>query len=572
MHALQFFHRKMGANNSVSRADEKTLYECNELQPKVTKEYAYLFSHVPMCIYPIIESFTSAETLRNLLNANRKIFAEIKKEVIYFSLNRCYSLKYWEDESFRSDIAGRLLTSGRQVSLDLSFVTHELFFSFPVPDVHKVTIQKLCISDLSPFQNNFDLRIDGFPMLASAQHLQKIEKLKLINLPHLTAIEYFPYLQEIYLVNCPEITDLTTVAHVPLIYLDYCNRLTDMNMCGENQILVSISHCSSLVDMKGLGKVKKLELYYCDGIIDVSPLSNVFNLSIVNCDNVNDYSSLSNNCHLLLRTRFIFFFPALHSGKHFTFHTVNIKDLSPFSSSAETLRLISCYEIDLFDQPRFQKLKVLELRNCSSISDVNCLAAVQSLYSLIIDSCESVRDISKLGEIPVLKLDSCESLDSLDGLGISNQSVKISCCPRISYFEPLSSVPKVQIVSCSKFPVSTIPFLSRTNDRTRKTDLPPKLLFLDRLPQLVDVVHLDNLYFLKISYCPGLLSLNNACLKEIHTVFISYCENLEDITGLGKNYCVELQHCDQLKNIGALNSVPFLVVQNCRLLPSIYRS
>jgi hypothetical protein len=381
-------------------------------------------------------------------------------------------------------------------------------------------------------------------------------------------------LQEIYLVNCPAITDLTAVAHVPTIYLDYCNRITNMNMCGENQILVSISHCSSLVNIKALRKVKKVELYECDGLTDCSALSQVFNLSIVDCDNISDYSSLSNNNSLLLRARAPRLFPVLHSGKHFTFHSVtNLKDLSAYSSSAESLRIISCYELKLLNVASFKNLKTLELRNCSSITDVNCLAAVKSLYSLIIDSCSSVKNVSKLGRVPVLKLDACEALDSLDGLGICNQSVKISCCPRISYFEPLSSVPKVQIVSCSKFPVSTIPF--HLNEQIRKNNndlLQPKLLFLDRLPQLTDVIHLDNLYFLKISYCPGLLSLNNACLKEIHTVFISYCENLEDITGLGKNYRVELQHCDQLKYIGALNSVPFVVVQNCRLLPSIYRS
>ena len=52
-------------------------------------------------------------------------------------------------------------------------------------------------------------------------------------------------------------------------------------------------------------------------------------------------------------------------------------------------------------------------------------------------------------------------------------------------------------------------------------------------------------------------------LEDIPTVILDYCFKLHDISGLGRNRCVELRECSQIRDVSSLATVPIVTIRNC---------
>jgi hypothetical protein len=549
------------AESEISLSGETIVAYRRKIRSSVSaSSFARTLSRLPTAVLTVVESFTSPDSLRNLLNTSKSIFSLPKKEAVYHCLNRYYSMKYITDGDFRNRVNKVIFNPGRQLSLDLTHYAEGNVLTLPA--VHKITFRKLHLVTVShlALASCFSLLLEGFPLLERVSGLKRIETLKLINLPALCGIDYFQFLQEIEMVNCSFFQDCSTIAHVPVIHLNNCSTLNDISPLGKHQVHVTVAYCPKLTSVASLSRVKTVELYHCKMVADVSSLSTVRYLTIVDCEGTLDLRALYHNYSLVYKSTFRSTFP-IRANPNVTLMVHSLKHLKYIHCALEQSQLnnlsqLSCARfhqcdfspniMQVVDLNALAKVYYVEIRGCTGVVDVNCLSSV---HTLIIDSYNSYFNVDGLGNVHTLKLDCCRGLVSLLGLGLNNQFVKISHCDSLSDFSPLRNVPKVQIIACAKF---------QNAEQVNGV----KILMLERLNALIDVSALANVTFLKLTYNRRIVNIIG--LKYVHTVLISNCDSLEDISGLGSNETVEIENCESLIDITALCNVPSVTVRNCK--------
>ena len=72
------------------------------------------------------------------------------------------------------------------------------------------------------------------------------------------------------------------------------------------------------------------------------------------------------------------------------------------------------------------------------------------MRTVVIEQCESLHDVSALGNVFFVSISSCNGLRSLAGLGKDgkNQEISLSGCRSIVDFSPLNGLKKVCVQNC----------------------------------------------------------------------------------------------------------------------------
>ncbi len=77
----------------------------------------FLLVNLPDVIIKHLQSFLSNDDFHYFLNSSKRHFRSLKKETVYFSLNREKSREYVEDGRFRKMILRKVKDSSKQIGL-----------------------------------------------------------------------------------------------------------------------------------------------------------------------------------------------------------------------------------------------------------------------------------------------------------------------------------------------------------------------------------------------------------------------------------------------------------------------
>ncbi len=111
--------------------------------------------NLPDVILKHLQSFLPSEDINYFVNSNKSPLASLKKETIYFSLNKKKSRKYVEDERFRGKVLSKVKDGRKQLGLkfdsrcnvpDIRDIAHKIDFSRRYPTLLNVPSQCLFLS------------------------------------------------------------------------------------------------------------------------------------------------------------------------------------------------------------------------------------------------------------------------------------------------------------------------------------------------------------------------------------------------------------------------------------------
>jgi hypothetical protein len=224
-------------------------------------------------LFEQLQGYTDYDSINSLLNVSKQ-YENVKKAKYYWKLKRNYSLKYYSEKKFRSEVQSVLTDVNKQLSLNLDSAG-----GIDVSALSSVT--SLMTDDCLGRNDILDL---GRRNLGR----QPIDVRTIGNV------------HSVNLYGCQDITDVTPLRYVRLLNLSGCRKIVDVSSL-RNVYSLDLSYCINIVDVYTLGNVHCLNLRGCDKIMDVRDLRNVFSLNLSRCTKIRDVSTLGNVVVLHLR-------------------------------------------------------------------------------------------------------------------------------------------------------------------------------------------------------------------------------------------------------------------------------
>tara|TARA_R110002096_G_scaffold24760_27_gene78062 strand:+ start:2661 stop:6140 length:3480 start_codon:yes stop_codon:yes gene_type:complete len=377
-------------------------------------------------------------------------------------------------------------------------------------------------------------RVSDLTPLAKLKSLQALDLEKCEGIVDLSPLTKRRALQNLNLTNCKSLTDFRPLAAL--------TQLQILNLKGnqsfeDTEILRSLRHLSqldlqktSVTNLTGLSSLAKLQdLNLADSqVVNLAPLSGLLHLQSLNLSNckVQDLSPLTQLPNLRVLD--------LQNCDH-------IQDFSPLEKipGLEIKNLSNQKGASPPSLPKGSAVKSLELEECTQ-SEIDALAEMTELETLLIDECEDIEDFSALANLTNLKtleLGSCGIRD-LEPLGALTQleELHISSCENASDATPLARLPslkklnihfcKIQCVTLTESPMLEELDLSDSGTLEK-----------------VELAGLSNLHDLDLKCCEQLASVRIVDCPELKTIALNDKPKLEklEISGLPTLEAFELE-------------------------------
>jgi hypothetical protein len=205
----QRYYNSAGIDMSESKTPQKVEQEIEVAVMARGRETCGVHS-LNVDIFGLLQSYLAREEFQAFLHANKHVHSEYISRR-YISLNKKYSMLYYESASFRERILSMILNPRRQLAINLSACSG--------------------VTDVS--------------MLGGVHTLN--------------------------LSNCRGVTDVGMLGGVHTLNLSGCSGVTDVSMLGGVHTL-DLSCCRGVTDVSMLGGVHTLDLSGCSGVTDVSML------------------------------------------------------------------------------------------------------------------------------------------------------------------------------------------------------------------------------------------------------------------------------------------------------------
>jgi hypothetical protein len=258
---------------------------------------------------------------KNLMNSSKSVFAEVKRNTIYFSLNSNASNEFLDDNlHFYQRVLSLVRHPRHQISLKLmnpfgSSYTYPStserlsLLSERFSNIHKLFVDYLPSSSIRrkfPFDIflNQQIKINPIPMIIFSHYEELLQK-DLENIFSNQVVETE--------VTSPSTSSVASASSsLPLSMMltqvkpgrdDYQSNsfLTIRSLrlsCFSSLHYLSLLNCLFVSDVSSLGSIYDLNLSGCRNIQDVSSLVNVYRLNLSNCFKVIDISSFQKSTRM----------------------------------------------------------------------------------------------------------------------------------------------------------------------------------------------------------------------------------------------------------------------------------
>ncbi|MFW6457265.1 MAG: leucine-rich repeat domain-containing protein [Planctomycetota bacterium] len=256
-------------------------------------------------------------------------------------------------------------------------------------------------------------------------------------------------LRNLHLSWCPDLSSISPISQCPSLlrlHLSDCPELREVSVIKdlENLRTLEIVNCDEIWEVDEIANAKKLRRIVfrnCENIYQLNPLAVLPDLRLLDLSrstHVADLAPLEKLNTLL----------SLDLS-----NCVRVRDVSPLEGldSLQVLRLFGCNGLTnlrpLYQLENLKKLSLpnniedsdllgmcigfsgliqLDLRNCSTVTDISPMARLKSLRELSLAGCREITDLSPLKEL--------KRLTQLD----------LACCTKISDLSPLHSLERLK--------------------------------------------------------------------------------------------------------------------------------
>ncbi len=207
--------------------NEADVEEHHETESTGSDEVPIQFTDLPVDVLRVIVDLGGYPLSRSLAATSRH-FCNVSRH-LYWKLNKTYSLKYYDDEAFRTVVHSRVENPSKQLSLNLTRCS--------------------TITDVGALGGVHTLDLSGCGKITDVSALGGVHTLDLR--------------------RCSNIIDVSALGGVHSLYLSYCEKITDVSAIGGVHTLI-LYNCSNIIDVSALGGVHTLDLIECEMITDVN--------------------------------------------------------------------------------------------------------------------------------------------------------------------------------------------------------------------------------------------------------------------------------------------------------------
>jgi hypothetical protein len=516
---------------------------------------------------------------RNFLNVSKSShWKNVKKDLIFMSLNRFYSFRYLKSENYRNQVLAQLRNPSSQLSLSLQ--KFNLNDQTDLQAIYEHGARYLCLAwnefqTISSVKNVYELDLSGCDDLTRIDALENVKVLRVKNCYNL---EYLPPLvnvDELSIVDCegfPDLNFITAETHLKSLYMSYTSTMGDFStvpLDSLEYLFMDGANDGGCPDFTAFRHCKELSLSQCHQFTDLTPFKNLTSFDTVSdvengMENLRNVTSLlgafdcykkliENNFSLFSKVKY-FSYASNHSHE---FDLSSIQHI-PYIALPECSNNPLLAEISLL-----KDATMLDLTN-SGVTDVSQLGKVKYLCLMV---CRGVKDFTALGRGNIeLSISHNNFLSNVSNFG-TIRKVSIEYCIFLKDITGLETVPYLSLKGCSQIEnLSILGNHQKQLDLTGCTQLKNEdLHFFKNIsdltihccPYITDLSMLTNVVYLRAVCCTELqITEINGCEKL--RVDLAYNKNLKIVTVNADIHALSLhgiRHTPELYIYGRINSV-----------------
>jgi hypothetical protein len=323
---------------------------------------------LPIEIYSILRDYLVMLDFIYLMNTSKSV-EQNKRKYVIFELNGNYSGIFLQNKAFRKKLRSSVHDFKRQIVLNLQ----DEIDSSEISNSQKSDRGKGLTKE---FQKNQVLEYQiGAGCEFSLSAMKRIVLSNWISLDQ----DFLQVLSEVHLIDCPTITDVS---------------------CLQNVHTLSISRCRGVTDVSSLHKVHTLHLSHCEGISSILDLTDNSCLSVVNCPKVMDFRNVRRDAKFSLEHPHFLQITGLPNE----IHEMTFTEFPEILFGLKVLTL------------KFDSVAILKIVDCLELTEFPVAFLKTRMRTVVIEQCESLHDVSALGNVLFVSISSCNRLRSLAGL------------------------------------------------------------------------------------------------------------------------------------------------------------
>ncbi len=330
-------------------------------------------TNLPEYIYYYLQDYLIQDDYQQFLNTSKKSFGQIRRKTIIYQLTEKNSIRYCEDEYFRSQLLEKVENPLKQIIIKLTYFkaqAHKAVFEHR--PVHVICAGSRVSDPIIFLQYVKETIFSGYGSdITSLFGIEKCEKVSFRSCSEISDISLLKDCKHITLDDCQGIADFSSLGRQDSLCIQINERLSNVANFRSIRTLI-LEECSNITDVSSLHGVYDLTLNYCWGVTDISSLGGHYRLEISGCNpSLTGYQALK-----------------------------NIPNVKLFESTISDVSVLS-------------NAKVVFLAECESLVDVSALSGVRELT---LRSCPLVEDISMLRKVQSLSLYNLPQLKSYEGI------------------------------------------------------------------------------------------------------------------------------------------------------------
>lgn len=450
----------------------------NNMCPKLTTNINNIFLYKDIIIN--IQEFTD---INNLLNTNKEIFSDIKKNMYVWRLNHRYSEEYINNKDFRKLLNDKINNKNKQIyHLHLNKIKNIDKCQF----IKSLNFDHSRIKNLDILNqfNLYDLNLKNCKNLVNIDALENQKNLQKLRLP-----DYSSQNKNVFskLTNLQHL-EINIKTHNDIIALSKLTQLLSLNI---NRIYFNQNDISELTKLINL-RVLSLDASYC-------------------CNNIAFFIDTLLNFKILHTLKIYYLKMTNNELDSILNNLTNLTELSLYSCIISNsiniygnIKIFKIYSNDVESINIFCKLTklILKCKNLKNIimSNTDNLSILQTLSISYCDKLENINIFNNLLNLHTLILSICEELE-LDDLIFNNLNLY-----------------KLSLEKCQKFDINKISYLNNLH-----------ILHLESCDNIVSIDIHNRLSKLSITKCKKLNNVNIFNGSNLNTICIYRCTKLENI-------------------------------------------
>ncbi len=211
-----------------------------------------------------------------------------------------------------------------------------------------------------------------------------------------------PGLVSLSLTSCYEIQSIPSLPQLQTLKMSSCDRLMTISPIQNHLKRIELTRCSSLKDLSFISEITTLQYLLiddCKEIKNISMLGKVPQLLIKSCNNVTSLQGLNGI--------------SLQDDKR-KIRLINLPGIKDYSSLHDIDYLSLVNMPDINDCTGIHSINHLLIKECSSVISTRGLQDIRC--SLTFHTCNHLKELMNVEDIPVMNLLCCRSLIDYSGL------------------------------------------------------------------------------------------------------------------------------------------------------------